>query len=387
MNVIFLSPHFPRQYHLFCAALKRLGATVLGIGDSPWHSLEEPVRESLSEYYHVHDMEDYEQLYRSVALIIHRHGRVARLESLNEHWNVSEARLRTDFNIDGIKLDTIYDIKLKSRMKSKFREFGVDVVDGIRVADVNEALAFAEKTGYPLVAKPDNGVGAAFTYRVDTHDDIRQVFNAHPHIQFFMEVFVDGDIFTFDGLTDNEGVPVFYTSHTYSSGVMEIVLEDRHVYYYSLRDIPKELIDAGMKTLKAFDVKGKFFHFEYFRTHSDGKLVGLEVNIRPPGGFTTDMFNFANDIDVYREWANILAFNEFRSQYSRKYHCCYIGRKTHKGYAHSNSAMRGRWGDQVLLEGKMPPIFARAMGDYFYLTRAQDLPTILNMAGYALELA
>ena len=387
MNVIFLSPHFPRQFHLFCAALKRIGVNVLGIGDAPWHTLEESVRSSLTEYYHLGNMEDYEQLYRAVALIIHRYGRVSKIESLNEHWLTAEARLRTDFNIEGIQLDGIDDMRLKSRMKTRFRKGGINVVKGSRVAGLQEALSFAKDIGYPLVAKPDNGVGAVDTYKVSSDDELRQVFQMHPHTDYFLEVFVDGDIYTFDGLTNHEGVPVFYTSHTYSSGIMEIVLEDRHVYYYSLRDIPEDLVETGLKTLKAFDVRGKFFHFEFFRTHKEGKLVGLEVNIRPPGGYTTDMFNYAGDIDVYREWANILVGNEFSSPYSRKYHCCYIGRKTHKGYAHSSDAINRRWGDYLLVEGRMPPLFARAMGDYYYLTRARDLKTTKEIADYALELA
>jgi hypothetical protein len=387
MNVIFLSPHFPKQFHQFCAALKGLGVNVLGIGDTPWECLEDRVRASLSGYYHVQNMEEYDELYRAVALIIHRYGRVSKIESLNEHWLATEARLRTDFNIEGIQLDTIDDIKLKSRMKIRYREGGVPVVDGKRVADLSEALSFAKKTGYPLVAKPDNGVGAANTYKVSSPEEIEQVFRDHPHIPYFLEEWVDGDIYSFDGLTNQQGIPVFYTSHTFSSGIMEIVVEDRHVYYYFLRDIPKDLVEEGMKTLKAFNVRGKFFHLEFFRTHKEGKLVGLEVNIRPPGGFTTDMFNYANDIDVYQEWANMIAFDEFRSSYSRKYHCCYIGRKMQKGYLHSHEAMRERWGGNLLAEGEMPPIFARAMGNYYYLARAEEKKTILEMADFALALA
>jgi len=387
MNVVFLSPHFPRQFHLFCAALKRLGVTVLGIGDTPRRSLEDHVLSSLTDYCHVDSMEDYDQLYRAVANLIHRYGRVSAIESLNEHWLIPEARLRTDFNIDGIQLDGIGDITLKSRMKELFRKGGIHVVEGRRVADLQEALAFANETGFPLVAKPDRGVGAAHTYRVSSPEDLRQVFLHNPQIEYFLEVFVDGDIYSFDGLTDHEGVPVFYTAHTNSSGIMEIVLEDRHVYYYSLRDIPEDLLDAGLNTLKAFDVRGKFFHLEYFRTRKEGKLVGLEVNIRPPGGFTTDMFNYANDMDIYQEWANILVYNEFRTEYSRKYHCCFIGRKNHKGYAHSHEAVSRRWGDHVLVQGEMPPIFARVMGDYYFLTRAESLSTIMEITDYALELA
>ncbi|RYE91129.1 MAG: carboxylate--amine ligase, partial [Myxococcales bacterium] len=35
MNVVFLSPHFPPHFHLFCAALRRRGGRALGLGDSP----------------------------------------------------------------------------------------------------------------------------------------------------------------------------------------------------------------------------------------------------------------------------------------------------------------------------------------------------------------
>ena len=39
MNVVFLSPHFPAQYHLFCQRLKGAGAAVLGVADAPFEQL------------------------------------------------------------------------------------------------------------------------------------------------------------------------------------------------------------------------------------------------------------------------------------------------------------------------------------------------------------
>jgi len=41
--------------------------------------------------------------------------------------------------------------------------------------------------------------------------------------------------------------------------------------------------------------------------------------MRPPGGMTTDMFNYANDIDIYREWAHVVVYNRFTAQYTRPY--------------------------------------------------------------------
>ena len=40
MNIVYLSPHFPHHYHQFCKNLKQMGATVLGIGDTPAEGLD-----------------------------------------------------------------------------------------------------------------------------------------------------------------------------------------------------------------------------------------------------------------------------------------------------------------------------------------------------------
>ena len=39
MNHVYLSPHFPPNYYLFCAHLRRLGVNVLAIADEPYESL------------------------------------------------------------------------------------------------------------------------------------------------------------------------------------------------------------------------------------------------------------------------------------------------------------------------------------------------------------
>ena len=127
-------------------------------------------------------------------------------------------------------------------------------------------------------------------------------------------------------VTDKDGNLVFYTAHTYSQGIMETVNEQRHVSYHSLRQIPKALEDAGRRCVRAFDVRERFFHLEFFRTAPE-TFVALEVNMRPPGGYTTDMFNYANDIDIYSIWAELLAHGRSALEYKRLYHCCYASRK------------------------------------------------------------
>jgi hypothetical protein len=115
--------------------------------------------------------------------------------------------------------------------------------------------------------------------------------------------------------------------------------------------------------------------------------VGLEVNMRPPGGLTMDMFNYANDIDLYREWAHIVAHNRFTAKYSRPYHCCFAGRRTHKHYAHSHQDVVQSLGSHLVHHEPINSTFGVALGDYGYLFRTQDLDQIHELAGYILELA
>jgi hypothetical protein len=110
--------------------------------------------------------------------------------------------------------------------------------------------------------------------------------------------------------------------------------------------------------------------------------VALEVNMRPPGGMTTDMFNFACDIDVYREWANVVVFNRFTTDYSRKYHSAYIGRKSHRNYAHSHEQILSALGDKIAHHENISGIFSAALGDYGYLVRTPDLSDVYSMADF-----
>jgi len=382
MNVIFLSPHFPPNWFLFCAALQRLGVNVLGIGETPYEMLPFHVRQVLTDYFRVDYMEDYQQVLRATAYFTYHYGKIDRIDSHNEHWLDLEAHIRTDFNMAGPKLDTIDGMKLKSLMKHKLLAAGVPVAKGTRVKTIKEARRFLEEVGYPVVVKPDKGVGASFTYKLENEQQLEKFFAEKPPVDFFMEEFVVGTINTFDGLTDRDGKPVFYTSHVMSDGIMEVVNEDKHVAYYSQREIPEDLQEMGFKALKAFDVRERFFHFEFFLVPTINRWVALEVNIRPPGGFTMDMFNYACDIDMYQQWANILVNNQFTTDYFRKYHCCYVGRKKKIPYAHPHEQVMAKYRSIMAEHIVMPELFRRAMGDYAYMIRSPELDVIKEATAY-----
>jgi hypothetical protein len=156
---------------------------------------------------------------------------------------------------------------------------------------------------------------------------------------------------------------------------METVNQARHIHYTSLRDIPPALEKAGRACVRAFAVRARFFHIEFFET-SPGSYVALEVNMRPPGGFTTDMFNFASDIDVYHLWARVMLDGTAPLDYRRKYHCCYASRKNRYTYRNSHEAVLDRFGGFMVQVERVPGIFSAALGDIGYIFRSPDMEKI-----------
>lgn len=155
-NFIFISPNFPTNYWHFCRELKNNGLNVLGIGEQAYDELLPELKDSLNEYYKVNSLENYDEVYRAVAFLTFKHGRIDWLESNNEYWLERDARLRTDFNItSGFHTEDIPRIKFKSGMKEYYLKAGIPVARYHLVNDWVGAMNFINEVGYPVVAKPD----------------------------------------------------------------------------------------------------------------------------------------------------------------------------------------------------------------------------------------
>jgi hypothetical protein len=368
VNVVFLSPHFPPNWFRFVLGLHRAGATTMGICDQPWDTLRAELRESLDEFYEVDDLASHEQLVRAMGYFISRRGLIDRVDSLNEHWLQTEARLRTDFNIWGLDDRTIAAVKRKSIMKKRFIAAGIPVARG-RVCRTEKSLRqWIAEIGYPVVAKPDVGVGAAQTYKLTSDADVARYVHDKPGVDYIVEEFVEGQIVTYDGLAGKQGEIVFDSSFIYSAGVMESVNEQVDLYYWIPREIADDVRTVGRAMARAFDVRERPFHFEMFRL-DDGRLVALEINVRPAGGLSVDMMNFANDFDFYQEWANVVVRGEFESVINRPYACLYVMRRDGRPYELSHADVMREYGSLVILEARMDRMFAAAMGDHAYVLR------------------
>ena len=377
MNFIFVSPHFPHTYWQFCDRLHRNGINVLGIGDAPYDSLEEPLKAALTEYYRVYNLEDYDQVYRAVAFFAFKYGKIDWIESMNEYWLEQDAQLRTDFNIrTGIQADRISFIKEKSLMKKLYLEAGIPTARQHIVGDREAGKDFIREVGYPVIVKPDVGVGATHTWKLENDADFNAFYDQLPAVPYVMEEFIQGEICSYDAILDSRCEPLF-ESMTVWPPVMDIVNRDLDLMYYTCPEVPEALRKLGRKTVRAFGVDRRFVHLEFFRLTKArrglgeiGDFVALEVNMRPAGGYTPDMMDFAHSTDVYQIYADMVAFDSRKVPESPEhFYCVYASRKDGHTYARTHEEIMAQYGDRMMMQEEMPPMNWPQMGRYMYTAR------------------
>ena len=381
MNFIFISPYFPRTYWHFCDRLRRNGVNVLGIGDCPYDGLEDGLKAALTEYYKVDTLEDYDQVFRAVAFFSYKYGKIDWVESNNEYWLGQDARIRTDFHITtGVDLDGVAAFKSKSGMKEFYAKAGVPTARCHKITDRTAAKEFLAQVGYPVIVKPDIGVGASDTYKLENDSDLARFFDALPTVPYVMEEFIQGDIRSYDAIMDNDCQPLFESMTAWPPSIMDIVNEQSDLAYYTAASIPPALAEMGRRTAKAFGARNRFIHLEFFCLTKAkpglgdvGDFVGLEVNMRPAGGYTPDMMNFAHSTDVYQIWADMVAFNERRMPESGDDHCCvYASRRDGRAYRHTHEEIMAKYGDKMVMCERIPEILTGAMGNQMYTAHAAD---------------
>ena len=384
MNFVYISPNFPLNHWHFCRCLRDNGATVLGIGDCPYDQLSRELQGSLNEYYKVSSLENYDEVYRAVAYFIHKHGRIDYLESNNEYWLERDAALRQDFHITtGFQPQDMPPVKHKSLMKERYKLAGIPVALHHMVEDKAGCLAFIEQVGYPVIAKPDNGVGACDTFRIDSEAALDDFLRRRLKVPYIMEEFIDGDVVSYDAIIDGKGEPIFETGNITLGSIMDIVNYAKSCPFMIRNPLPEALRDMGRAAVKAFGVKKRFVHFEFFHLSRDqrvgkaGDYAALEVNMRPSGGISPSMMNYANGTDVYQIWADMIVFDESRKAVGQRQFCAFLGRRNARSYVMSREEVLRAFSGSIVEEGPVDAALALDMGDYMFLARFPTLEAVM----------
>ena len=385
MNFLYISPEFPPNYANFIRHLHALGVKVWGIGEADFYSMPASLRVALTWYFRT-NLNDPDAVQWTVDQLLAqmsasgRPGNFDRVESHNEQWLCLEALINEKYNIDGIKPHDLTRLKKKTAMKQLFKKIGLTAARGERVKDFKHAMQLADSLGYPLILKPDEGVGAGGIYRVENESELKSCLSLIRG-DYLIEEFIEAGIVTYDGLADYDGNVIFENSLVYGDGVLDYVL-GKDTFFYVDRNIADDLRTAGQKLVPLFDIRRKFFHFEFFKMGQT--YMPIEINCRPPGGAILDMMNYSIDDDLYRAYARLIVNGQTTVQSQKKYYCCYIGRKD-KHYAFSHEEILAAFGQCLVEHDQNPPLFRQAMGNERYIFRAPTEAEIFDIADFVLK--
>lgn len=90
--------------------------------------------------------------------------------------------------------------------------------------------------------------------------------------------------------------------------------------------------------------------------------------MRPAGGFTPDMYNYAYELDVYKIWADMITYNTSTTPLDRpRHYCAFMGRRDDRQYAMDHSAIMEKYGSRMKMQGRMPEALSGAMGNVMYV--------------------
>jgi len=160
VNTVFVEPNFPPTQRNFVRALAEVGATVIGIGETPTDGLDEQLKSWMSHYHHVPSVVDVGVMTDAVRWIQGR-AWVDRLEATIESHTLTAAKVRENCTIPGTSVRTAWLCRDKPSMKEVLRAAGVPTAASAAVRTAGEVYDFVNAIGYPIILKPRTGAGAS----------------------------------------------------------------------------------------------------------------------------------------------------------------------------------------------------------------------------------
>ena len=396
MNVVFISPQFPEVYWQFCEGLRRDGATVLGIGDTPYDKISPKLKAALTEYYWLPSLEDYDKVFRAVAFFSYKYGKIDWIESNNEYWLSQDARLRDDFHVTtGASAAQMAVWQSKAGMKPLYAAGGVPTARQIRLSTLEAARDFVEEIGYPAFAKPEVGMGSGGACKIEDDAALVELFERRGDTPYVLEEFVGGELCSYDAILDSHGDPLFENQEEFPPSMADVASLQLDMSYYSHPDVDPKLQKLGRSAAKSFGLKSRFVHMEFFRLTEDkpglgerGDYVGIEVNVRPPGGHTPEMLNYAHSVNVYQIWADMVCFDKTSVvPGDRSYYCAYASRRDGFRYVHPHEDVLARFGGKLVAAERMPDALADDMGNFAYIGRFDSTEEIAEFRDFVQERA
>jgi biotin carboxylase len=316
MFVVFAAPLLSENAMRMVEAVATLHGVRLGvITHDPVDSLRH--LQGTVAHWRVSDILNVDQLVWATRELAFRKGPVERLFGAYEQLQVPLAEARQALGLPGMSVEAANNFRDKARMKTLLRSNGLPCARHRLAPSVDDASAFAEASGFPIVVKPPAGAGAQQTYRVENLDQLRRALSSQlptPSNPVLLEEFVRGQEHSFETISI-DGQAVWHSlTHYYPTPLH--VLENPWIQWCLVLpreiDSPRydDIRDAGRKALDVLGMTTGLTHMEWFR-RADGSIAISEVAARPPGAQITTLVSRAHDIDFVHAWARVMIFGEF----------------------------------------------------------------------------
>ena len=120
-------------------------------------------------------------------------------------------------------------------MKKQYEKAGIPTARQLKVPDhdtaeaaglskcLDAARAFIAETDYPVIVKPEIGVGALATYKLENDADLEKFYSDLPRHPYVMEEFITGNIASYDAVISSKGEPLFESMTCWPPSIMDIV--------------------------------------------------------------------------------------------------------------------------------------------------------------------
>ncbi|MCP4225747.1 MAG: ATP-grasp domain-containing protein [Actinomycetia bacterium] len=393
MHVLFIEPAFPKNQREFVRALVQVGARVTGIGESHVDVLDDELKGWLDGYEQVSSVVDEGALLDAVRRVQGREW-VDRLEATVEAHIMAAAHVREQCTIPGTSTRTAWLCRDKPAMKEALSAAGIATAQSTGTSSVDEARRFADQVGFPLIVKPRDGAGASGTHRVDDVSQLEEALDlcGVSHGQSVaIEEFIEGHEGFWDTLTVDGQIVHEFVSHYYP-GVLEAMrtqwISPQIVTTNQAEDERyNELEVMGRQVLSALDIETSATHMEWF--FGPKGLKFSEIGCRPPGVSMWDLYSAANDLDMYREWAQLLVHGHTEARASRQFSAGMIAlRPNQDGHISHYDGMEGIQRDygEHIIDVHLPPegtptqsVEAGYMANAWIRVRHPDFDTLRNI--------
>lgn len=324
-HVVFVAPHFLANTNRYVKAFADLADVTLSVvSEDPESSIPEVLRPCIAGHYRVNHALDGGELTTALRALTRGVGAVDRLAGALEELQLPMAAARDALDIEGMRSDVARAFRDKDRMKEVLRAHGLPVAKSRLVTSWADVERFVGEVGLPVILKPQAGLGARSTYRIDSREDILALdqkgvvpTEASP---LQAEAFVRARERTCETVTI-KGEVVWRSGTRYEPSPLT-VLENPWMQYCVV--LPREddeahtrFADTNGKALAALFGEAAstaagtaITHMEWF-LRDDGSALVNEVGARPPGVLIMPLMSLAHETDSWADWSELVALDRF----------------------------------------------------------------------------